>query len=64
MISPLVLLTRRETQTVAVALSALVAATAVIPYQMAGLAIATIPAVIMHLFFQRYLVGVNAGAFK
>jgi ABC-type glycerol-3-phosphate transport system permease component len=59
-------LTRRETQTVVVALSALVSRySSDPPYQMAGLAIATIPAVIMYLFFQRYLVeGVNAGAFK
>ena len=65
-LTPLVLLTRRETQTVVVALSALVSRySSDPPYQMAGLAIATIPAVIMYLFFQRYLVeGVNAGAFK
>lgn len=65
-LTPLVLLTKREAQTVVVALSALVSRySSDPPYQMAGLAIATIPAVIMYLFFQRYLVeGVNAGAFK
>jgi ABC-type glycerol-3-phosphate transport system permease component len=32
---------------------------------MAGLFIATIPAVVMYLFFQKYLLeGVNAGAIK
>jgi ABC-type glycerol-3-phosphate transport system permease component len=65
-LTPLVLLTKRETQTVVVALSALVSRyQSDPPYQMAGLAIATIPAVVMYLFFQRYLVeGVNAGSIK
>jgi raffinose/stachyose/melibiose transport system permease protein len=65
-LTPLVLLTKREAQTVVVALSALVSRyQSDPPYQMAGLAIATIPAVVMYLFFQRYLVeGVNAGSIK
>ena len=65
-LTPLVLLTKKETQTVVVALSALVGRYhSDPPYQMAGLAIATIPAVIMYLFFQRYLVeGVSAGSLK
>lgn len=65
-LTPLVLLTKRETQTVVVALSALVSRyQSDPPYQMAGLAIATIPAVAMYLFFQKYLVeGVNAGSIK
>ena len=65
-LTPLVLLTRKETQTVVVALSALVSRyQSDPPYQMAGLAIATIPAIVMYLFFQKYLVeGVNAGAIK
>jgi len=65
-LTPLVLLTRRETQTVIVALSALVSRYHDDPpYQMAGLLIATIPAVVMYLFFQKYLVeGVNAGSIK
>ena len=65
-LTPLVLLTKKETQTVVVALSALVSRYhSDPPYQMAGLFIATIPAVVMYLFFQRYLVeGVNAGALK
>lgn len=65
-LTPLVLLTKRETQTVVVALSALVSRyQSDPPYQMAGLAIATIPAVVMYLFFQKYLVeGVNAGSIK
>ncbi len=65
-LTPLVLLTKREAQTVVVALSALVSRyQSDPPYQMAGLAIATLPAVAMYLFFQRYLVeGVNAGSIK
>lgn len=65
-LTPLVLLTKKETQTVVVALSALVSRyQSDPPYQMAGLAIATLPAVAMYLFFQRYLVeGVNAGSLK
>jgi raffinose/stachyose/melibiose transport system permease protein len=65
-LTPLVLLTRKETQTVMVALSALVSRySADPPYQMAGLLIATVPAVVMYLFFQKYLVeGVNAGSLK
>ena len=65
-LTPLVLLTKKETQTVVVALSALVSRyQSDPPYQMAGLAIATIPAIVMYLFFQKYLVeGVNAGAIK
>ena len=65
-LTPLILLTRKETQTVMVALSALVSRySADPPYQMAGLLIATVPAVVMYLFFQKYLVeGVNAGSLK
>jgi ABC-type glycerol-3-phosphate transport system permease component len=65
-LTPLVLLTKKETQTVVVALSALVSRyQSDPPYQMAGLAIATIPAILMYLFFQKYLVeGVNAGSIK
>ncbi len=65
-LTPLVLLTKKETQTVVVALSALVSRYhSDPPYQMAGLVIATIPAVVMYLFFQKYLVeGVNAGSIK
>jgi ABC-type glycerol-3-phosphate transport system permease component len=65
-LTPLVLLTKKETQTVVVALSALVSRYhSDPPYQMAGLFIATIPAVVMYLFFQKYLLeGVNAGAIK
>jgi raffinose/stachyose/melibiose transport system permease protein len=65
-LTPLVLLTKRETQTVVVALSALVSRyQSDPPYQMAGLTIAVIPAIVMYLFFQRYLVeGVNAGSIK
>jgi ABC-type glycerol-3-phosphate transport system permease component len=65
-LTPLVLLTRKETQTVIVALSALVSRYHDDPpYQMAGLLIATIPAVVMYLFFQKYLIeGVNAGSIK
>lgn len=65
-LTPLVLLTKKETQTVVVALSALVSRyQSDPPYQMAGLAIATIPAIVMYLFFQKYLVeGVNAGSIK
>lgn len=65
-LTPLVLLTKRETQTVVVALSALVSRyQSDPPYQMAGLTIATIPAIVMYLFFQKYLVeGVNAGSIK
>jgi len=65
-LTPLVLLTKRETQTVVVALSALVSRyQSDPPYQMAGLTIAVIPAIVMYLFFQKYLVeGVNAGSIK
>ena len=65
-LTPLVLLTKRETQTVVVALSALVSRYhSDPPYQMAGLLIATIPAVVMYLFFQRYLIeGVSAGSIR
>ena len=65
-LTPLVLLTKKETQTVVVALSALVSRyQSDPPYQMAGLVIATIPAIVMYLFFQKYLVeGVNAGSIK
>lgn len=65
-LTPLVLLTKKESQTVVVALSALVSRyQSDPPYQMAGLAIATIPAIAMYLFFQKYLVeGVNAGSIK
>jgi len=65
-LTPLVLLTHKEQQTVIVALSALVSRYHDDPpYQMAGLLIATLPAVVMYLFFQRYLVeGVNAGSIK
>ncbi len=65
-LTPLILLTSKETQTVMVALSALVSRySADPPYQMAGLFIATVPAVVMYLFFQKYLVeGVNAGSLK
>jgi ABC-type glycerol-3-phosphate transport system permease component len=65
-LTPLVLLTKKETQTVVVALSALVSRyQSDPPFQMAGLAIATIPAIVMYLFFQRYLVeGVNAGSIQ
>jgi raffinose/stachyose/melibiose transport system permease protein len=65
-LTPLVLLTKKEAQTVVVALSALVSRyQSDPPYQMAGLAIATLPAVVMYLFLQRYLVeGVNAGSIK
>ncbi len=65
-LTPLVLLTHKERQTVIVALSALVSRYHDDPpYQMAGLLIATLPAVVMYLFFQRYLVeGVNAGSIK
>jgi multiple sugar transport system permease protein len=65
-LTPLVLLTKKETQTVVVALSALVSRyQSDPPYQMAGLTIATIPAIVMYLFFQKYLVeGVNAGSIK
>ncbi len=65
-LTPLVLLTKKETQTVVVALSALVSRYhSDPPYQMAGLAIATIPAILMYLFFQKYLVeGINAGSGK
>jgi len=65
-LTPLVLLTKKETQTVVVALSALVSRYhADPPFQMAGLLIATIPAVVMYLFFQRYLIeGVSAGSIR
>lgn len=65
-LTPLVLLTKKETQTVVVALSALVSRyQSDPPFQMAGLTIATIPAIAMYLFFQRYLVeGVNAGSLQ
>jgi len=65
-LTPLVLLTKKESQTVVVALSALVSRyQSDPPYQMAGLTIATVPAIIMYLFFQKYLVeGVNAGSIK
>ena len=65
-LTPLILLTRKETQTVMVALSALVSRySADPPYQMAGLFIATVPAVVMYLFLQKYLVeGINAGSLK
>lgn len=65
-LTPLVLLTRKETQTVVVALSALVSRYhSDPPFQMAGLLIATIPAVVMYLFFQRYLIeGVSAGSIR
>ena len=65
-LTPLVLLTKREAQTVVVALSALVSRYHDDPpYQMAGLLIATIPAVVMYLFFQKYLIeGVSAGSIR
>jgi raffinose/stachyose/melibiose transport system permease protein len=65
-LTPLVLLTKKETQTVVVALSALVSRyQSDPPFQMAGLTIAMIPAIVMYLFFQRYLVeGVNAGSIQ
>jgi ABC-type glycerol-3-phosphate transport system permease component len=65
-LTPLVLLTQKERQTVIVALSALVSRYHDDPpYQMAGLLIATFPAVVMYLFFQKYLVeGVSAGSIK
>ncbi len=50
-LTPLVLLTKKESQTVVVALSALVSRyQSDPPYQMAGLTIATVPAIVMYLF--------------
>jgi ABC-type glycerol-3-phosphate transport system permease component len=64
--TPLILLTKREGQTVVVALAGLVGRYNGSPsFQMAGLVIACLPVLAMYLVFQRYLIeGMNVGAIK
>lgn len=64
--TPLVLLTKREAQTIIVALNSLVSRYNGNPtFQMAGLTIACIPVIIIYLIFQKYLIkGMNVGAIK
>jgi ABC-type glycerol-3-phosphate transport system permease component len=64
--TPLVLLNDRNSQTVMVALNALVTQYRSDPtFQMAGLTLVLVPVILVYLFTQRYLIeGISAGAIK
>lgn len=66
LLTPMLLLTATNKQTVMVALTGLVQKTASLPtYQLAGLIISVLPAVFLYLFLQKYLVkGLTMGSFR
>jgi len=66
LLTPMLFLSASDKQTVMVALTGLVQKTAALPtYQMAGLFISVLPAIVIYLFLQKFLVkGLTMGSFR
>ena len=63
--TPMILIPKESVRTVMVALASVVGRYGDPPYQLAGLALATLPAILVYVFFSRYIVkGVTMGSFK